>query len=253
VRRRLALVALAGAIGVAACREGTVVIEPDPQVGDRASYRYEIEAQVTSRLEGAEPTTEDISTELLVDQEVVAITPDGVQASVTLRRDGLSARDAQVVLDASGGLRAVELVEGLPSDVLGAAQLGALFPPISAPPPGPLAPGARWTIDEGTLRGHGRLERLGVVDGEDIAVVTTTLTDAIDELVTAGTSTAALAGDLRSRRSVTYDLRDGALRRSTARSRGDVQATIQPPPGIQAAPVLATISYVIEVRVARLD
>ena len=253
MRRRLALVALAGAIVLGACREGTVVIEAEPQVGDRASYRYEIEAEVTSRLEGAEPTTEDISTDLLVDQEVVAITPEGVQATVTLRRDGRAARDAQVVLDASGGLRAVELVEGLPSDVLGAAQLGALFPPIAAPPPGPLEPGARWTIDEGTLRGSGRLERLGVVDGEDVAVVATTLTDAIDELVTAGTSTAAIAGDLRSRRTVTYDLRDGALRRSTARSRGDVEATIQPPPGIQAAPVLATIAYVIEVRVSRLD
>ena len=253
MRRRLALVVLVGATGLGACRSGTVVIEASPEIGDRARYRYEIEATVTSALEGAEPTTNEIRTDLVADQEVVAVTPDGVEAQVTLRHDGRAAREAQVVLDAAGGLRGIELVEGLPSDVLGAAQLGALFPPVAAPPTHPLAPGDRWTIDEGTLQGHGRLERLGLVDGEEVAVVATTLTETVDEAVAAGTSTAILVGDLRSRRAVTYDLRDGALRRSDARSRGEVTATIQPPPGIQAAPALASITYVIEVRVTRLE
>jgi hypothetical protein len=249
---RLAAAAVLGVLALGACRAGTLAIEPQPEVGDRARYRYEIDARVTSTLEGEAPATETIRTELVADQEVVAVTAEGVQADVTLRRDGAAPRQAQVTLDASGAIRAIELVEGIPSNVLGAAQLGALFPSVAIPPRRPLAPGDRWTIDEPPLRGEGRVARLGIVDGAEVAVVDTTFTQAVDEAVAAGTSLATLVGDLRSTRSTTYDVRDGALRSSTASSRGDVQATIQPPPGVQAAPALATITYEIAVRVTRL-
>jgi hypothetical protein len=252
--RRLAVGALVAAlVGIGACRAGTVRIEPDPQTGDRARYQYEIEATITRSLDDGKPTTTTIRTELIADQEVVALTDDGVEAEVTLRRDGAAPRTARVALDRTGAIHGIELVEGLTSDTLGLAQLGALLPPMSAPPAGPLALGARWSISEGQLEGEGRLARLGVVDGADVAVVDTTLTEAIDEAVAAGTSAVTLLGDLRAESTASYDIADGSIRRSSATSRGEVRARIEPPTGVDAAPVLGTISYDIRVRVTRLD
>jgi hypothetical protein len=254
VDRRLAAGALvAGLAALGACRAPTVRIHADPHVGDRARYRYEIDATVTRALEGAKATTTAVTTTLLVDQKVVALTDDGVEADVTLHRDGAAARTARVVLDNTGAIRGIELVAGLTSDGLGLAQLGSLLPPTMAPPAVPMAPGERWSISKGSLDGHGRLLRLGVVDGADVAVVRTTLSDVVDDSVTGGASAARLTGRLRSTSTITYDLEDGSARRSAARSRGTVRARIEPPAGIDAAPVRGTISYDIRVRATRLD
>lgn len=247
-----ALVAALAALG--ACRSSTVRIDPDPQVGDRARYRYEIDATITRALDGGEPTTTEIATSLLADQEVVAVNDDGIEADVTLRRDGAAARSARVVLDRSGAIRDIELVEGLSAEDLGLSQLGSLLlPPTAAPPTEPLTPGTRWSISEGPFDWQGRLSRLGVIDGANVAVVDTTLAAAIDDAVSAGTSAATLVGELRSKTTASYDLLDGSIRRSSARSRGAVQARIEPPAGVDAAPALGTITYDIRVRVTRLD
>jgi hypothetical protein len=254
MHRRLGTGALVAAlVALGACRAGTVRIEPVPHPGDRARYRYDIEATITRSLDDGKPTTTTIGTELIADQEVVALTDDGVEADVTLRRDGAAPRTARVQLDSTGAIHGIELVEGLSSDSLGLAQLGALLPPMTAPPAGPLAPGAHWSISEGALQGHGRLARLDVADGADVAVVDTSLIEAIDDAVAAGASAVTLLGELRSESTAAYDIADGSIRRSSARSRGEVRAQIEPPPGIDAAPVLGTISYDIRVRVTRLD
>lgn len=250
--RRVAAALVAGLAGLSACRAGTVRIAPDPQPGDRARYRYEIDATITRALDHGKPTTTAIRTELVADQEVVALTDQGVQADVTLRRDGAAPRTARVELDRAGAIHGIELVDGLSSDTLGVAQLGSLLPPIAAPPGGALAPGARWSVAEGALHGRGRLARLDVVDGVDVAVVDTTLTEAIDDAVAAGASAVTLVGELRSQGSAAYDLGDGSIMRSTARSRGSVRARIEPPSGVDAAPVLGTITYDIRVRVTRV-
>lgn len=253
--RRLAAAAvlLGGLLAGSACRPGTVTVAPRVEVGDRARYRYEIDATITSALEGDEPTTTEIATELLADQEVVAITEDGAQAQVTLRRDGDAPREAQVLLDRSGAIQSIELVEGLTSGGLGLAELGSLLPPSTLPPTSPLAPGARWKISEGGLEGRGRLDRVGIIDGEEVAVVETSLVEAMQEAVVAGASEATLDGQLRSGGTAAYDVADGSVRRSSARSHGEVSARIQPPAGVDAEPVDATITYDIRVRVTRLD
>ncbi len=243
---------MAGLAALGACRPGTVRIERDPHVGDRARYRYEIDATVTRSLDGAKPTSTAVTTTLVADQKIVALTPGGVEADVTLHRDGAAARTARVVLDRTGAIRGIELVAGLSSDGLGLAQLGSLLPPTMAPPPRALAPGARWTISEGGLEGQGRLLRLGVIDGADVAVVRTTLSEAVDDAVAAGASAARLTGRLHSQSSASYDLGDGSARRTTARSQGSVRVRIDPPAGIDATPVLGTISYDIRVRATRL-
>ena len=120
---------VAGLAALSACRGNTVRIDPDPHVGDRTRYRYEIEARITRALEGGEPATTEIMTSLVADQVVVALTAEGVEADVTLHRDGAADRTARVVLDRSGAIRGIELVEGLSADSLGLSQLGSLLPP----------------------------------------------------------------------------------------------------------------------------
>lgn len=235
------------------CERGTVRIDAAPEVGDRATFRYEIDATITRALDGDDPTTTVFESTLLTEQEIVAITDDGVEADITLRRDGAAPRSARVVLDRTGALRSIELVAGIDSDQLGLAELGSLLPPAIAPPARRLAPGDRWTISEGTVKGDGRLSRLGVVDGAEVAVVRTSVTELIDEELPGSTSAATLRGALRSVATAAYDLADGSARRSSARSTGLVTAVIEPPPWIDAAPATGTISYDIRVRATRLS
>ncbi|MEX2293036.1 MAG: hypothetical protein WD691_04550 [Acidimicrobiales bacterium] len=257
MERRLVIDSLAIALVVigalSGCSPGTVRINAAPVVGERAVFRYEIDATITRALDGEEPTTTRFTSTLLADQEVVAITEDGVEADITLRRDGTAPRSARVILDRTGAIRSIELVAGLESDELGLAELGSLLPPVVAPPTRRLAPGERWTISEGAVDGHGRLTRLGIIDDAKVAVVRTSVTEAIDDAVAGATSSATLRGELRSVATAAYDLADGSARRSSARSRGLVTALIEPPPWIDAVPAQGTISYDIRVEATRLS
>lgn len=251
--RRLAIAALlaVGAPFVAACREGTVTLAYAPAEGDELSFRYEIDATITQSLEGAEPTVTEISTSVDADQEVLEVGPRGVRAAVTLRRDGGAPRTSEVRLDDAGTLQGVDLIEGQPAGIFGLDDLGGVLPTVPLPA-GRLSPGDRWSIDDAELVGEGRLQRLGVIDGEDVAVVASDLTQAIVETVALGTTSAALDGALRATSTTAYDLRDGSLRRATTRARGEVEARIAPPPGIDAAAAVGTITYDVRVRVVRL-
>jgi hypothetical protein len=251
--RRLAaaLVLVVTAPAWAACRPNTVDVAFTPTEGARYSYRYEIEATITQSLDGADPTVTEISTTLRADQEVVEVSPRGVLARVTLRREGGAPRTAEVRLDRAGTLQGIDLIEGQPTDIFGLGDLGGVLP-TAALPDGPLAPGDRWSIEDEQVTGTGRLRRLGVIDGEDVAVISSDLTQLIDETTPVGDTTAALEGDLRATASTAYDLRDGSLRRATTKAHGAVQARIAPPPGIDAGAVLGAITYEIHVRVTRL-
>jgi len=243
---------LVGLAALGACQPGTVRIDPEPRVGDRATYRYVIAATITSELDGADPTTTTISTTLVVDQTVIGVTDDGAEADVRLRRDGGPVQTARVVLDATGAIRDVELVAGLGDEGLGLSQLGALLPPTMVPPAGDLVPGARWTISAGPISGYGRLDRLAVERGREVAIVRTSVAQPIDEAVTSETNLATLAGTLHSTTSATYDLGTGSVRRSSTHSTGDVHASIEPPTGVDANPVLGRIGYDVRVRATRL-
>lgn len=245
------LVAALAAVG--ACQPGTVRIDGHPNVGERSRYRYAIVATITRTIEGSAPTTTKVTSTLLADQKVTAVTGAGVEADVTLRRDGAATRTARVLLNRSGAIRSIELVAGLDQAAVGLSQLGSLLPPAITPPTRALAPGARWTIDEDRLRGAGRLVRLGVIDGADVAVVETSLSERIDDALTSGTSRATLTGTLRTLSTAAYDLGDGSTRHSAARSSGTVRARIEPPAGVEARPVLGTITYDIEVKAVRVD
>jgi hypothetical protein len=251
--RRLAaaLVLLGAAPLVAACRPSTVDLAFTPTAGARYSYRYEIEATVTQSLDGTAPSVTELRTTLLADQEVVEVFPAGVRAKVTLQREGGAPRTAEVRLDRAGALQGVDLIEGQPTGIFGLEDLGGVLPTATLPED-QLAPGDRWSIDDEQVVGSGRLLRLGVIDGEDVAVVGSELTQPLDETTPIAGTTAALEGELRATGTTAYDLRDGSLRRATTRARGVVQARIAPPPGIDAGAVLGEITYDIRVRVTRL-
>ncbi len=250
-RLAMAVVLVAGAPLAAACRESTVALEYTPSEGDELSFRYEIDATITQALDGVEPTVSRISTTVQADQEVLEVSSAGVRAAVTLRRDGGAPRTSEVRLDDGGTVQGVDLIEGLSAGLFGLDDLEGVLPTVALPD-GRLAPGDRWTIDDPELDGESRLVRLGVIDGEEVAVVASDLAQALEETTAAGGTNAALDGDLRASSTTAYDLRDGSLRRATTRARGEIEARIAPPPGIDAAAALGTITYDIRVRVVRL-
>jgi hypothetical protein len=222
-----------------------------PTVGDTYDYRYEIEATVTRTLEGQEPEVMRIDTELAAHQLVRAVTEEGARIRLQLTRDGGATRTAVAIVDRAGTLEGVELVEGLAAAVSGLAEEGSLVPTLAGPPDRPLAPGDRWEVRQGRRADHGRLERLGVIDGSDVAVVRTTATEDLARSVQTGASATEVTGRVRSGATTSYDLDDGAIRRSRSWSRGEIDAEIAPPAGVRAEPVHATVRFEVSVRVSR--
>jgi hypothetical protein len=250
-RGLLAATAAIAALPLLACRPATVSVSYAPEVGDRYGYAYEISATVTRTVEGAKPEVTHVDTELSADQVVQARTERGARIRLRLTREGGAPRTAVAIVDRAGSLEGVELVAGLGDAVLGVADEDAIVPNLPGPPDRPLAPGDRWSIASGRRTGEGHLERLGVIDGVDVAVVRTTATEDLARDVTAGASATEVRGRVRSGATTSYDLDGGAIRRSRSWSRGEVRAELQPPEGVDARPVVATISYEVTVAVTR--
>lgn len=252
-RRALLVLPTLAALALGGCRPGTVSVAYDPEVGDRYRYRYEIDARVTRAVDGGEPEVLAVDTELVADQEVQARTRSGARIAVELTREGGVPRQAVVLVDRAGSLAGVELVDDLDAAVFGVAGSDTLVPTnLDAPPDRPLAPGDEWRVEDGRRRGRGRLERLGVVDGEDVAVVRTVVSEPIARSLRAGGSPTRVEGRLRSGGTTAYGLADGAIRRSESWSRGELRARLRPPAGVDADPVDATIRYEVTVDVTRL-
>jgi hypothetical protein len=252
VRRPVGGLAVAALCVLVGCRPATVSVGFSPAIGDRYAYRYEIHATITRDVQGRPPEVVHLDTELSARQEVQALTKGGARIRLVLTRDGGVPRTAVVLVDRAGSLEGIELVEGLDAAAFGVGGDDTLGPShLTGPPDRPLAPGDRWTIREATRHGSGRLDRLGVVDGEDVAVVATSITDDVDEAGLAGTSSTHVTGALRTTATTSYDLRGGAIRRSRSHSSGRLDARLAPPAGVTARAVHATIGYDVTVRVTR--
>ncbi len=251
--RRAAWVAAAAIVVMAGCRTDTVALGFDPAVGAVFRYRYEVDATITTVVEGGAPEVTEVTSTVTSEQEVVERTAAGLVVEVRLRADEGVPRTAVVLLDRAGSLGAIQQVDGLSVDLVGLPSAGALLASTATEPPsGPLRLGDRWPIEDGLLRGSGRLDRLGVVDGRDVAVVASRLDEQIEDTTTVDDSLVTLAGLLRSTTSTAFDLADGAIRRARTRSEGTVDALISPPPNVDAPPVAATITYELRVRTTRL-
>jgi hypothetical protein len=239
------LVAAGLAALVAGCREPTVSVEFSPEQGDHFRYRYQVTATLTRSVDGREPEVQTVDTELTADQRVLGRTGDGIRVEVEVTREGGSRSTVVALVDRAGSLEGIELVEGLDAGVFGIGDDdGLVTDPAEGLPPGRLRPGDRWSIADGNRRGHGRLERLGVDDGRDVALVRTSTSEPVD--ADGG------RGEVRAGSLTSYDLDDGAVRSGRSWSHGRLELQLEPPSNVVAEPMQATVTYDVEVTVVRI-
>lgn len=258
---RRALGVLVVLLAAAACDPHTVTIRFDPAVGDRYRFRSDISTRVERSIEG-ETTVEEDDSVLDATERVVAVDGEDVTVEVTLERDGTTRRTYEVRFDRGDRLTAIDLVEGVPAESLGLDLADDLPADIASPPDGPLEPGTTWAIErtvrseDGTdpvvVRGRGRIDSLGVVDGHDVAVVVVDLTVPIDSAIDTSDGLVTVRGTQSSSSRTTYDLADGAARGDRTDITGDVVVVVQPPSGIDAEPVRGTVGYRVETRTERV-
>ena len=227
-----------------------------PEVGDRYAYRYEIEATVTRTLEGAgargRPRRHRAGGRAGGAGAHLRRRPHPPRAHPRgRRRRGRRSRSST----GPGRSRAWSWWRAsTPRCSASPAEQASVPTHLGGPPDRPLAPGDRGAIDEDGRHGSGRLERLGVIDGSDVAVVR------VDghrgpRPAPCGRAPAPprCRGTLRS--GATHELRPRRRRHPSVAlvgRAGPFDAELAPPAGVVAEPVHATIDYEVAVRVTRI-
>jgi hypothetical protein len=179
------------------------------------------------------------------------------RVEVQLERSGGGKRTFIMRFDRAAQLTAVESVEGIPAEALGALGLSEIFPSAAgAPPDRPLRPGDHWTIDDHVqlagmdaptrLTGTGHLVELGVVDGHKTATVTSSTSLPLTSTATTPNGVQTLTGTQTTTIDVVYDLADGSVRHSSAATIGRFSVLLAPPAGLPGAPIDGTLT--VEVR-----
>jgi hypothetical protein len=252
-RRRIAALAAVVASGVfVGCRPDTVRLGFEPEVGATYRYVYEIEATITRTVEGEAPRTSELSVTLESTQTVTEVTAEGTRLEVTLQSSSTEAPStASVVVDRAGSLQAIQQIDGLPASTTGLSTDALLAAAATETPDRPLAVGDRWEVRQGTIRGDGRLDRLGILDGDPAAFVEIDLLEALSATEETGGSQVVLEGDLRTSATTAFDVEDGSVREGHTHSRGDVDVVVAPPAGVDATPVEARVTYELRVTTTR--
>lgn len=255
------LAVLAVLVVIAGCEPHTVVIRFEPAVGDGYRFRSDISTHVVRTID-EETTVEDADSVLDATEVVTEVDEDEITVAVTLERDGATRRAYEVRFDRGDRLTAIDLVEGVPAEALGLDLANDLPADVASPPPGPLEPGATWTIERAVevgdggepvvVRGRGRIDSLGVVDGNDVAVVVVELSVPIRSTIDTDDGVVTVRGHQTSTSHTTYDLEDGAAREDRTEIGGDVDVVVRPPTGVVARPVRGTIDYRVETRTVRV-
>lgn len=249
---------MAMSLAAGACGDGAVRLAFRPSPGDRFTYEITVHSTTSTRVDGVDDRDADERIVLRAEHEVLRAGPQGSTVRVRLREvsdPGGTTRTFEVRLDRSAQLSAVERVEGLPAEVLGDLGLSEIFPAAAAAAPDrPLQPGGRWEIDdtvdlpglEGAhLTGTGRLSRLGVEDGRDLATVRTDVELPVRRSLEVAGTRLRLRGTQRTEATTTYALGDGAVERSTATTRASFTVLLHPVAG-DGAPTSGTLR--VEVR-----
>jgi hypothetical protein len=157
LRRSLAaLLAVASASLLLACRPNTVELQFEPEVGDVYRYEYVIEATITRTVEGDAPKTTELAVTVQSTQKVMEVTEDGALLEVTLRSSSSpNPSKATVQVDRAGSLEAIQQIDGLPADTSGLSTDALLAGAATKTPDRPLAVGDRWDIRRAPSRATG--------------------------------------------------------------------------------------------------
>ena len=263
--RRLALYLLLPAVaagGLTACEEESVNVGFRPEAG--ASYRYEIKVQsVTTTVLGDEAPERAVDEVTLESRDtVLATAPEEVRMQVVLRRAGSPERTFLVRFDRGHQLAGVDLVDGLPPEVLGPVGLPAFMPAAAtAPPDRALTPGAKWKIDATSsvpgattglrLEGTGRLVKVTTMGGRKVAAIKAETSVPLSSTTQVGGSTATISGTERTESTANRALADGVVEEATSVTRGTYDLVLSPSKG-SGAPVRGTMSVEIRAQTRRL-
>lgn len=245
-----------------ACDKESVHVGFRPEAG--ASYRYEIKVQsVTTTVLGDEAPDRAVEEVTLESRDtVLASAPDEVRVQVVLRRAGSPDRTFHVRFDRAAQLAGVDLVDGLPPEVLGPVGLPAFMPAAAtAPPDRALSPGEKWKIDatpsvpgaSGSVRleGTGRLVKVTTVGGRKVASIKAETSVPLSTTTQVGGATVSISGTERTESTGNRALADGVVEEATSVTRGTYDLVMSSPTGA-GAPVRGTMSVEIRAQTKRL-
>ena len=246
-----------------ACGDDRVSLRFRPAAGARWSYGVEAEAESRSEIEGRAPERARDRARLHVDHLVLGPGErPGTRVQVDLRPEGPGSPSRYVVvLDEAARLVEVEPVDGQPAELLGVLGLVELLPVSAGAPPGPLAPGDAWTIDDAVtlpgmppsrLRGRGRLVELGVVDGRPVGVVETVTELAVERTRQTPTGPLVLRGVQTTRSRTSHAVDGGAVERSESVTAGRFDVELLPPGGDTALAVRGRIEVTVRSTTTRV-
>jgi len=254
LRRSLVVAATLALIGTA-CREDTVRLSFQPRPGNRYVYRVEVHAEAVATVGDEAPRRTQTNNVFEAEQSVLDADPTGTRVQVRLSELGGLPRNFVVRLDRAAQLAEVQSIEGLPASALGGLGLSEIFPAAAgAPPDRPLAPGSRWAIDEpvqlaspelSRLAGQGRLAKLGVIDGREVATVVSNYRLPVKRTAQERRSNLELSGSQDTNASTTYDLKDGSVVSVDAVTNGTYSVMLLPPDGTPGAPIPGTLTVAV--------
>jgi hypothetical protein len=262
--RRLALCLLLPAVAagtLTACEKESVNVGFRPEAG--ASYRYEIKVQsVTTTVLGDEAPDRAVDEVTLESRDtVLAAGPEEVRVQVVLHRAGSPDRTFLVRFDRGHQLAGVDLVDGLPPEVLGPVGLPAFMPAAAtAPPDRPLTPGEKWKIDAThgvpgattgvRLEGTGRLVKVTTMGGRKVAAIKAETHVPLSSTTQLAGATATISGTERTESTANRSLADGVVEEATSVTRGTYDLVLSP--AGSGAPVRGTMSVEIRAQTRRL-
>jgi hypothetical protein len=263
VRRSVLLLVPALAFGaLTACDKESVRVGFRPEAG--ATYRYEIKVQsvTTTVLGDAAPDRAQDDVVLESTEKVLSSAPEAVEVQVTLRRAGSPDRTFRVKFDRGAQLAAVDAVDGLPPDVLGAVGFPELLPAaVTAPPDRALSPGAKWKIDATPalggaapvrLEGNGQLVKVTTAGGQKVASIKADTRLPLSSTTQIGDATATLDGTEVTETTAMRSLADGSVQDSTSVTKGTFRIALSPKAGTVSAPVTGTMSVEVRSQTRRL-
>jgi hypothetical protein len=246
--RRLALCLLLPAVAtgtLTGCEKESVNVGFRPEAG--ASYRYEIKVQSTTTTVLGDEAPDRALDEVTLETRdtVLSAAAEEVRVQVVLHRAGSPDRIFLVRFDRAHQLAGVDLVDGLPPEVLGPVGLPAFMPAAAtAPPDRPLSPGEKWKIDATPsvpgasaglrMEGTGRLVKVTTMGGRKVAAIKAETSVPLSSTAEVGGSTVTISGTERTESTANRALADGVLEEATSVTRGTYDLVLSPAAGSSA-------------------